>query len=136
MGYSISQETHERIERYRAEGRLCQGSSRCSQRGTRIAVALLSSVTDEADNETWYWSTFVVCAKHAKQMEEWPAFVNGATLWTRALNRTEQATAVVDGLIEALGTPTPENIAEAEHRMRVDESKRAALWLSKVDGGS
>lgn len=34
MGYSISQETYERIERNRREGRLCRGGSRCSSRGT------------------------------------------------------------------------------------------------------
>jgi hypothetical protein len=126
MGYSISQETHERIERYRAEGRLCQGSGRCSQRGTKVAVCLLH---DTDPPMVWRVSCFVVCAKHAKQMEEWPAFTNGAMLYTRALGRTEDATIVVEHLT---ATPhTLEDVGNAEHRMRVDEAKRRALEASR-----
>ena len=127
MGYSISQETHERIERYRAEGRLCQGSPRCSQRATRFAICLLEDT--DGDDSTWRWSIFTVCKRHADEMTHWPAFVNGAMLALRPIFRDDDAKALVEYL--QARPVTDMNILEAKRRMVADEARRRALEASR-----
>lgn len=122
MGYSISQETYERLEANRAAGRLCQGSSRCSTRATRQTVALLQD-----DDGTWRWSVMVMCLKHADTMSSWPAYVNGAhlsavgikgmTLEDIEANRTRLE-----------GRPVrADDIALARRLMAVDAARREAI---------
>jgi len=126
MGYSISQETYERIERNRAAGRLCQGSSRCSQRATRLAVCLLNEPGHQRANERgWYWSVFVVCSKHGTQMCEWPAFVNGAMLFWMALGRNDDAATIQAQCAEQERMPiTDQHIHTARLRMQQDTERR------------
>ena len=59
MGYSISWETHERIEKNRREDRLCQGSGRCSTRATRVIVI---------DSPGRGRQTHVCCKKHTDEL--------------------------------------------------------------------
>lgn len=122
MGYSISRETHERIEANRAAGRLCGGSSRCSSRATRMTIALL-----ERETGTWEWSCMVMCKKHADQMVAWPAYTNGAQMGILGLQRMTKVE--IANQRHALETRpvTESNVREAQHLMRVDAARREAI---------
>jgi hypothetical protein len=82
MGYDISQETYERIEQNRRDGRLCQGSSRCSTRATW-----------KVDQRSWIYRIgegeasehpMVMCAKHARQ---YPAGYRGVNFEVLAIEQ-------------------------------------------------
>jgi hypothetical protein len=65
MGYDISQETHERIEKNRRDGRLCQGSGRCSTRATKLVQQRCWPYrVGEGDLSE---RPMVMCAKHASE---------------------------------------------------------------------
>jgi hypothetical protein len=132
MGYSVSQETYERCERNRAAGRLCQGSGRCSARANRIVVCLLNDVVlDEADTMGWRWATFVTCKKHADEMIAWPAFVNGSMMVWTMIGRNDTADQIASEVKRWTEREVLESqVLEAQHRMRVDEAKRAA-WSAR-----
>lgn len=66
MGHSISEATHQRIERHRSEDRLCQGSGRCSTRAT-YAVAW-NTATPGSHTSPDGLNTFVLCRKHAMEL--------------------------------------------------------------------
>jgi hypothetical protein len=66
MGYSISEETYERIERNRREERLCQGSTRCSTRATRIVTQRCWLYTIEEGPETL--EDMKMCTRHANTL--------------------------------------------------------------------
>ena len=82
MGRSISQATHDRIERNRAEDRLCQDGGRCS---TRATVRLTERADGTFDTVTPVGETteFKVCKRHAagieKSLEAWGFWVRGYT---------------------------------------------------------
>jgi len=57
MGYSITQKTADRINRYRREDRLCQGSGRCSSRATYVILFRSEGKI----------GTHVLCKRHLRQ---------------------------------------------------------------------
>lgn len=70
MGYSISEETYQRLERNRREGRLCGGA-------TRVRHGCVARATQQAIQETWthkigegesHVSPLSLCARHARQV--------------------------------------------------------------------
>ena len=137
MGYSVSQETYERIERNRLNRRLCQGSSRCSQRATRFAIALLDdnetenvgggTTTYSVTKPAWRWSVMVMCKRHADEMIAWPAYVNGANLAVLSLDRMNAEQIITERDRLEARPITEANINEARHRMAEDAIRRQAL---------
>jgi hypothetical protein len=70
MGYSISQEQHEKLERNRAEGRLCcvsTGRGGCFNRATvRQTVESWYYEKDRLAGEPPHVDTQVICASHSR----------------------------------------------------------------------
>ncbi|GIV03663.1 MAG: hypothetical protein KatS3mg015_2493 [Fimbriimonadales bacterium] len=92
MGYSISQETAERIDRYREEDRHCQGDARCYARA-RYVIAFncgFDTFTRSDDG----LDTMVLCGRHYADLAEgyrWHGYLFGNDHEARPLAVVEMA---------------------------------------------
>lgn len=75
MGYSIDYETHEKLERNRAAGRLCSGGHRyCTARATRkVFTDFWLTCEDKAAGKAPYRtadddSGMTLCTRHARSL--------------------------------------------------------------------
>lgn len=64
MGYSITKEHADKLERFRSEDRLCQGAARCSSRATYGALTQQGQEGEQPGEV----STLVMCKKHLDEM--------------------------------------------------------------------
>ena len=74
MGYSMTQEQHERLEQYRADGRLCYmstGRGGCMTRATRVVDMTTWYYADDPERRGLETKSAPMCTRHANDMAYW-----------------------------------------------------------------